>query len=487
MNYLDLTVAEIHSALVEKKVTALELVKTCIDRIKNDKNNSYEATNFDEALKLASSIDDVQPEEFFKGIPYVAKDNYSTKDIETTASSNILQGYVPTFDAEVINKLKKAGAILVAKTTLDELAMGGTGLSGHKGPTSNPYDDTRIIGGSSCGSCAAVAKCDAPFALGSDTGDSVRKPAGYGGLVGMKPTWGRISRFGLFPFAPSLDTIAYFTRSVKDSAMLTNLLVGHDDKDMSTSLHKTEDFSEYLKKDNEKKNIGYFKSVIDAVKDQTIVNHFYHMIELLKKQGYVVKNYEFPSDLLNALYPVYMVISCSEATSNDANLDGIKFGIKPSGKAKTWEEYMMEARTKGFSPLIKRRFVIGSFSLLAENQEELFRRAQKARRLIVDQMDKFFETNDYLLLPVAKSVAPLIKDSSDRWNPNPNFVDNHLGIANLGGYPSLSLPLGYEDKLPFGINITGRQFEEGHVFALGQDIENITGLKNTSTLKRGIK
>ena len=487
MKYLDLTIAEIHQALVDKKVTSLELVKECISRIKSDANNAYEATNFEVALESASKIDVVESNEILKGIPYVAKDNYSTKDLETTASSNILQGYTPTFNAEVINKLNKAGAILVAKTTLDELAMGGTGLSGHKGPTTNPYDANRIIGGSSCGSCAAVAKCDAPFSLGSDTGDSVRKPAGYGGLVGMKPTWGRISRFGLFPFAPSLDTVAYFTRSVEDSAILTSVLAGQDDKDMSTSTKDVENYVKYLGKPNSEKRIGYFKSVIDCIKDPVIIENFHKTIKALKDRGYSVENYDFSIDLLNALYPVYMVISCSEATSNDANLDGVKFGIKPSGNAKTWEEYITDARTNGFSPLIKRRFVIGSFSLLAENQEELFRRAQKARRLIVEEMNKFFTINDYLLLPVSKSVAPLIKDSTDKWNPNPNFVDNHLALANFGGYPSLTVPVGYDEKLPFGINITGRHFEEGNVFALGQDIEEITGLKNTSTKARGIK
>jgi len=487
MNYLDLTIAEIHKALVEKKVTSLELVKESIARIKKDKNNSYEANNFDSALELASNITSVSEKEILKGIPYVAKDNYSTKDIETTASSNVLNGYIPTFNAEVINRLNKAGAILIAKATLDELAMGGTGLSGHKGATTNPYDNKRIIGGSSCGSCAAVAKCDVPFSLGSDTGDSVRKPAGYGGLVGFKPTWSRISRFGLFPFAPSLDTIGYFTRSVEDSAILTNILAGQDDKDMSSSYRPVENYMTYLNKPNTEKRIGYFKSVIDCIDDKSIVDSFYKTIDGLKAEGYIVENYEFPVDLLNALYSVYMVISCSEATSNDANLDGIKFGIKPTGDAKTWEEYMTEARTRGFSDLIKRRFVIGSFSLLAENKDELFIRAQKARRLIVEEMERFFKKHDYLVLPASKRVAPLIKDSSDKWNPNPNFVDNHLAIANLGGYPSLTLPLGYEKGLPFGINLTGRQFEEGNLFALGEDIEKMTGLKNASTVTRRIK
>jgi aspartyl-tRNA(Asn)/glutamyl-tRNA(Gln) amidotransferase subunit A len=475
---LDLTVEQMHLALVEGLVTPRELTLEAITRAKADKCNCFEATNFDEALKEASAITEVKEDEIFKGIPYLVKDNYSTAGLETTASSNILNGYIPTFDAEVVARLKKAGAIILAKTTLDELAMGGTGTSGHKGVTSNPYDKDRIIGGSSCGSCAGVASGIAPFALGSDTGDSVRKPAGYGGLYGFKPTWSRISRFGLFPFAPSLDAVGYFARNVKDIALLTELLSGHDEKDMSSSYRPVEKYTDYLNKPNAKKVIGYFQPVIEATEDKKIVASFNKCLEGLKKQGYQVVSYDFPLDLLNALYPTYMVISCSEATSNDANLDGVKFGLKPDPTAKTWEEYMSDARTRGFSSLIKRRFIIGSFSLLAENQSELFRRAQKARRLICEAMEKFFASCDYLLLPCAKSLPPYIKDVSDRWNPKPNFVDNHLGLANLGGYPSLTCPLGYEQNLPYGINITSRQFEEGHVLALGQDIENLTGLTN---------
>ena len=480
MNYLELTIKEMHQGLVDKKFTALDLVKAAISKIKEDKCNAYEAKNFEEALKKASEITEVKEDELFKGIPYVIKDNFSTKDIETTASSNVLKGYIPTFDAEVVSRLKKAGAIIIAKTSLDELAMGGTGTTSHLGPSKNPYDLNRIAGGSSSGSAIAVATGTVPFSLGSDTGDSVRKPASLNGLYGFKPTWGRISRFGLFPFAPSLDTIGYFTRSVEDIAYLTNLLAGQDNKDMSSSYHPVEDYTTYLNRDNPCKKIGYFKTVVDAVTNKKIVKSFYNLVEKLKAKGYIVENYDFPIDLLNALYPTYMIISCSEATSNDANLDGIKFGIKPDGNAKHWQDYMTSARTRGFSSLIKRRFIIGSFSLLAENQDELFRRGQKARRVIFNAMEEFYKHFDYLLLPCAKDVPPLIKDVSDQWSEKPDFIDNHLGLANLGGYPSLTCPLGYDEKLPYGVNVTGRQFEEGNVINLSEDIEKITNLINST-------
>ena len=455
MSYLDLTILDMHKALVEKKVTSLELVEEAIERLKSDKTNALEATNYEEALKEAALIEEVKEGEYLKGIPFVCKDNYSTEGIETTASSNVLVGYVPIFDAEVVARLKKEGAIMLAKSAMDELAMGRTGTTGHKGITTNPYDEKRIIGGSSSGSCSLVTSAAVPFALGSDTGDSVRKPASHGGIVGFKPTWGRISRFGLFPFAPSLDTIAYFTRSVEDQAILTRVLSGYDEKDMSSSTREVEDYLAYLSKENTPKRVGYFKEVIDAIEDKNIVNSFKKLLESLKEKGYEVKEYSFSKELLDALYPTYMIISCAEATSNDANLDGIKFGIRPTLEEKTWEEYMTSARTRGLSSLIKRRFIIGSF----------------------------YNEHDYLLLPCGGHVAPLISSISNKWNSKPDFVENHLGIANLAGLPSLTVPLDFEDGLPFGVNITGRQFEEGNVLKLGYDIENITGLRNVSVRK----
>ena len=485
MSVLDLSIREIHNALVNKEITALELVTEAIERVKTDETNALEATCFEEALEEAKNITEVKEDELFKGIPYVCKDNFSTDGIETTASSNVLNGYVPTFDAEVVTRLKKAGAILLAKTTMDELAMGGTGTTGHKGVTCNPYDHDRIIGGSSAGSCSLVTSACVPFALGSDTGDSVRKPASLGNIVGFKPTWGRVSRFGLFPFAPSLDSVGYFARNVSDICDLTTLLAGHDTKDFSSSYEDTCDYLAEAKKENSCKKIGYIKEILEDTKDKKIVESYYALIEKLKKEGYEVEEFEFGRNFLNSIYPTYMIISCSEATSNDACLDGIRYGIKPTGDEKTWEEFMSSARTRGFSSLIKRRFIIGSFSLLAENQEELFVKAQRARRAIVNRLNEFFEKYDYLLVPASGNVAPLIKDVTCSWDAKPNFVDNHLGLANLAGLPSLTLPMGDENGLGYGVNITGRKFEEANVFNLGLKIESLLGYKGISSRKWG--
>lgn len=486
MSYLDLTIKEIHEALLLKKVTPLQLVKEALERAKKDDNNAFEFINEEEALKKAEAM--VEPtDDLLWGIPYVAKDNFSAKDIPTTGSSNILNGYIPLFDATVIEKLNEHGAIMIGKSTLDELAMGGTGTSGHKGITYNPYDKNheRLAGGSSCGSAALVANDVVPFALGSDTGDSVRKPASFVGLVGFKPTWGRISRYGLFPFAPSLDHVAYFTRSVFDSALLLNVLAGHDDKDMTSSYKEVEDYTDFKIVENKTFKIAVLKPIIDAIKDDKVKDLFFKTVDEIKKQGVEVDVVDFDEQLLKAIYPTYNVISCAEATSNNANLDGIKFG--PRGEGDTYKDVIKNSRTKGFSALIKRRFVIGSYALMKENQKELFLRAKKARRIIVDSINKLFGKYDFIYVPAAPNIAPLINESSDALSNEYLIADNHLAIANFGGYPSLTLPIGLIDGMPIGVNITGRAFEDKEVFAIAQIIENITGLKNLSANKKGDK
>lgn len=472
------SIAELHDLLVKKKVTAKDLVLACIEECKKDTCNSFEATAFEEAIKASEKIKEVKDEEYLKGIPFLAKDNYSTKGIETTASSNILNGYIPLFDATVIEKLKRAGMILVGKTTMDELAMGGTGISGHKGVTTNPYDHTRIVGGSSCGSASSVASGIVPFSLGSDTGDSVRKPASYAGIVGFKPTWGRISRFGLFPFAPSLDTVAYFTRNVKDASYILTCLAGKDKKDMSSSSRKKEKYQNYVLSHKTLKRIGCFKSVLDSIEEKAIKDAYLNVLNGLANKGYEIIYYDFPQYLLDSLYPTYMIISCAEATSNNANLDGIRFGPKADNDPQTYIEYMKQCRTKGFSSIIKRRFVIGSFSLLSANQDEMFTRAQKARRMIVEEMERFFDNIDYLLVPASYSKPKKVEDINYSWSKKTDFLENIMTIGNFGGYPSLTVPLTFIDGLPCGVNITGRTFEDGYVLSLGQEIEGITGLKN---------
>ena len=480
MNYLDLTIKEMHQALVDKKVTPLELTLEAIKRAKEDNNNAFETILEKEAIEIASNLKEPEVDNIFWGIPVGIKDNFSTKGILTTGSSEILRDYVPVFNATVVQKLLDAHAVPIAKTTLDELAMGGTGTTGHKGITYNPYDPshTRLVGGSSCGSTAMVSNAIAPFALGSDTGDSVRKPASFAGLVGFKPTWGRISRFGLFPFAPSLDHVAYFTRSVDDSALALSLLAGRDNNDATSSTKPVENYIENINKSIQGKKIAVLHEVIDSIDDKDVLKAFDETIEELKKQGATIEVVDFGVKLLESIYPTYMVISCAEATCINANLDGVKFG--PRYEADTYTDVMIKSRTNGFGELIRRRFIIGSFALMRENQNDLFLRAQKARRLIVNRTNEILRDYDFIYVPAAPNIAPKISDSSDRLSNNYLIADNILVLGNFAGLPSITLPIGKKENMPFGANVMGRAFEEANVFNIAKAIENITGLRNMS-------
>ena len=478
--YLDKTILELHALLVDKKITPLDLAKEAIEKAKLDNNNAFEYIAEKEALDFASSLTTPEIDNPLWGIPFLAKDNISTKDIPTTSSSNILKGYVPVYDATVISKLKEKKAVLIGKTTLDELAMGGTGTTGHLGTTYNPFDKThtRHVGGSSAGSAASVAANIVPFALGSDTGDSVRKPASYAGLVGFKGTWGRISRFGLFPFAPSLDHIGYFTRCVEDSAILLNALAGRDLEDSSSSEVPCEDYLSDINKGIKGKKFIVINEILNSIKDKDILNEFNNLLNKLKNEGALIVFESFDKELLNAMFATYFVISCAEATSNNANLDGIKFG--PFYEEKTYQESINKVRTLGFGELIKRRFVIGSFSLMSSNVNELFKRAQKARRLIVNKTNEILSKGDAIILPAAPTIAPKFNEKMDRLSDEYLIADNYLVLGNFAGLPSITIPLGLKQGMPFGINLMSKAFSEKDLFRYANAAEKLIGLRNLS-------
>lgn len=487
--YLGRTIEELHELLVKKEVTPLQLTKEALEALKNEKTNAIETICEKEALEFASTLIEPEIDNLLWGIPYVCKDNFSTKDILTTASSNILKDYIPVFDATVIKKMKEAKAVLLCKTTLDELAMGGTGTTSHKGITYNPYDSTKTykIGGSSCGSASICAQGIVPLSLGSDTGDSVRKPATYGGLVGLKPTWGRISRFGLFPFSPSLDHVAFFTRSIKDASVVLELLAGSDlENDATSSVKDVDRYSKLINGNIKGKKIAYITEINAGIKDKSIKCKFDEVIEILKEKGAIIKEVSFDRKLLGAIYPAYLIISCAEATSNNANLDGIKFGPR-DGNAKSYQEVMINARTIGFGELIKRRFVIGSFSLLKDNQQELFVRAQKIRRLLVNRTNEILSEYDAILTPCTGEVRNPIINNTDVANEidvDNLIIENHLALGNFAGLPSISFPVGKDDGFPFAFNLTSKPFDEANMLNIAYSLENHLGLKNISTVKK---
>ena len=479
MSYLSKPIHELHEMILSGEVTPLELVKESLALAKEDDNNAFEYISEKEALERVKNLDDNKRSNLLYGIPVVIKDNFSTKDIPTTGSCNILNGYVPIFSSEAVLRLENAGAIVIGKTTLDSLGMGGSGTAGHKGITYNPWDKEHehIIGGSSCGSAAAISAGIVPLAIGSDTGDSVRKPASYAALVGFKPTWGRISRFGLFPFATSLDHVAYFTRNVCDSAIVLNVLAGRDDKDASSSFKEVEDYTKNLNNPIKGKKIAVVNQIIASIKNEHILQEFNKTIEGLKNLGADIYHVDMDERILKAIPPTYIIISSAEAISNNANLDGIKFGVRKEGN--TFEEVMINSRTEGFNSLIKRRFVVGGFSLRKENVDEMFFRAQKCRHLIVDAFNKIFDEYDAIYCPAAASTAPLIKNcgSGILGNDCP-IADDYLSYGNMGGYPSITLPIGFENGLPFGANLTTKPFEESLLLNIATKVEEVAGLKD---------
>ena len=476
MAYLDKDLITIHEALVNKEVTPKELADEARSKIAktNGKLNAFNLVIENEEYKESDSI--------LCGIPYALKDNLSTKGIRTTACSNTLKDYVPVFNATAYEKLCDSGALLIGKTNLDELAMGGTGTTGNTGIVQNPWNISHMAGGSSAGSASSVAAGIVPYAIGSDTGDSIRKPAAFCGVVGFKPSYGLISRYGLFAFASSLDHVGVFTRNVKDAAIIVDHIKGYDKKDM-TSIRDMDDVSLVNGLDGNIKGKKLFyideicnKDNYDNPKTKEMLDNFDSLLEKAKSLGFEVYKESVDIKLLNAIKPIYDCISCAEATSNNSNLTGIPFG--PRGEGENVMDMMKDARTKGFSPLIKRRFVIGSFILQKENQEKYFLNAKRVRRLLVEIFNKLFEKYDGLILPCSSAGAPSLDQASDKITRNDIILENHLAIGNFGGYPSITIPCGFIDKMPIGVNITGKFKDDANVLNMAYALENTLEFKN---------
>ena len=326
---------------------------------------------------------------FYKTLIAV-KDNISTKGILTTASSKMLEDYVPIYDATVIKKIKEAGMLMVAKTSLDELAMGGNNLSALSGPVRNPYDLNRISGGSSGGSAALVASGALRFALGTDTGDSIRKPASYLSIVGVKPTYGRVSRFGVIPYAPSLDHVGYFTRDVKEAAAFLKVIAGYDENDLTSSKEPVDDYESYLTGNIKGKVFGVLANVYELLEGDYL-KEIDKLLKDLTRQGAIIRFIKIDDDLMMAMFGTYYVIANSEATSSNASLDGLRYGYQASGNS--YQEVMINSRSEGFSYAVKKRLILGAYAL-EHNGGALYQQALKTRRLIVEAFNQAFEEID---------------------------------------------------------------------------------------------
>lgn len=470
------SIEELHELLKNKKIDIHEYYEELMKEaeVQQERLNAFVTITKDEAMK---NLDEFDENDLLSGIPYVLKDNYNTKGIKTTASSRMLEDYVPVYNAFAVDQLSKHGVHLVGKASMDELAMGGTNKSALTGPVYNPWDVRRIAGGSSGGSAALVASGLVPFATGSDTGDSIRKPAGYCGIVGFKPSWGRISRYGVIPYASSLDHMGMFTRNVRDAAIVLEAMAGRDDRDMTSSFKEVPHYIEQLTSDIKNVKIGVLRSVSDEIRNEEIKENFEMVVNTFKKLGATVEDVTMDKTLLRTILPSYTIIANSEATSNHSCLDGIRYGNRQEGE--TPDDVMINSRTNGFGAHIKRRFILGNLALATENQEKMFRKAQKVRRIIVEELNKIYDDYDIILTPNCGSVAPLVDEANDdRLSDEYLILENHLALGNFAGTPSLTLPSGFVDGMPIAVNVMGRLFEEQTVLNTAYALEEELGLKN---------
>lgn len=438
---------------------------TLSDLKKNKKLNAY--LDLVENYKYAND----NPSSKLNKILYAVKDNINVKDTITTGGSLFFENYKSTYTATVVKLLDKAGAIPICKANLDEFGLGGTGLFSAYGDVINPLDETRIAGGSSSGSAVLVAKKIVSFALGTDTGDSIRMPASFLGVYGYKPTYGLVSRFGVFPYSPSIDHVGVFANSVEDIAIVMDVINQHDSNDFTSQDIKLDFLKDFDKVDNKVK-VATLTNVVNLLntKEKKL---FISTLQKISKEFQIYES-SLPIELIHLIPVVYEILSYSEAVSCYQNIIGISFGKK--GQGKTFEEKIIDTRTKNFGKELKKRFVLGSFTTLKEN-EKLLLKCKKIRRLIVDKAEELLKKYDFIIMPGASSIAPKVSDVKQN-KTKPSDVDNYLQIANFGGFPSLTIPMGKIDNIPIGINIMGRINSDNKLLAFAKKIDSLIGEQN---------
>lgn len=398
------------------------------------------------------------------GVIYSLKDNIATKDVVTTGGSKFLENYKPKYNATVKDLLDAAGAICISKDNLDEFGLGGTGTFSAYGIVNNYYDTDRIAGGSSSGSAVIVAAGVVPFAIATDTGDSIRRPASLHGIYGFKPTYGRISRYGVYPYAPSLDHVGILARNIYDIAIVMNYIAKYDPKDM-TSIATDIDFINGLAF-NQTYKLVMINEAFDAM-EKNEKKLFKEYLKHLASRGFEIAYEDFSKDLLELIDPVYRTISYGEATTSWANLSGLLFGTNLGGNS--FLDVLSKNRTDLLGRQLKRRFVIGAFATNIENYEQVFQNSKKVRTLIIQRAKKLFSKYDAIILPGSSRIAPLIKDEIDHKSTT-NICDDALQIANFGGFPSLTIPAIKYRNLFVGLNITCNSYEDLKTLNIGLNV-----------------
>lgn len=406
-------------------------------------------------------------EQPLKGMTFAIKDNFAVKNNITTGGTKILKNFKTTYNSTVYEKLIKSGAKPTVKTNLDELAMGFSGLTSGFDVVLNPYDQNKIIGGSSSGSAYLLANNEVDFSIGSDTGDSVRKPAWYVGITAFKPTWGIVSRYGLFDFSPSWDTVAWFSKNVNDTALILDVLQGRDEKDF-TSLEPVEkDFLKDIDKlDKKSIKLGYIKSFLNEIRDKDILIKFNNLVSELKKDGFNIIEVDLDLKLFKTILTVYRIISSVNAFSSNSNLTSFLFGNFEL-KNDEFKKEITRIRSN-FNYEVKKRFLLSSEVFL--NKKNLYNKARKIRNLYINELNNLFEIIDAIIMPPAGNYAPLTKDALNTVKYN-SIMDEYLGIFNANGSPSLNVPIIKNVNKPFSVNIATKPFNDKKCLQIGKLIE----------------
>ena len=477
MEITELTVHELIEKLKNKELTSTEITQSYVDKIKEKEPEvqAFVTTLEDEALKQAKEIDEKRASGEIKndlaGIPIGIKDNMCTKGIKTTCSSHMLENFVSPYDATVVEKLKSENLIDLGKLNMDEFAMGGSTEYSYFHKTYNPWNLNKVPGGSSGGSAAAVAANMVPWALGSDTGGSIRQPSSFCGVVGLKPTYGLVSRYGLVAFASSLDQIGPITKDVEDSAILLNLIAEHDEKDTTSADIAKKDYTKNLKNDIKGKKIGVPKEFFGEGINAEVKEKLQEAMETYKELGAEVE--EFSLDIAKYSLATYYIIACAEASSNLGRFDGIRYGYR-TPEFSNLKELYKKSRSEGFGPEVKRRIILGTYVLSSGYYDAYYKKAQQVRTLVMNEFQKAFKKYDVILTPTSPTVAFDIGSKSN--NPLEMYLADICTVSvNIAGLPGISIPCGVDKEgMPVGMQLIGNKFEEEKLLNMAYVFEQKT-------------
>ncbi|WEV56271.1 Asp-tRNA(Asn)/Glu-tRNA(Gln) amidotransferase subunit GatA [Ligilactobacillus acidipiscis] len=474
MDYFKNDLSSIHAGLLNKDFSSKELTTETFKQIKatDAKIEAFLTLNEEQALAAAQKVDEkgITAVDKLAGIPVGIKDNIVTKGLKTTAASKILGNFEPIYNATVMDKLEAARMIDVGKLNLDEFAMGGSTENSAFKITKNAWDQTKVPGGSSGGPAAAVASGQLLAALGTDTGGSIRQPAAFNGIVGVKPTYGRVSRYGVIAFGSSLDQVGPMTRTVKDNALMLSAISGHDKHDFTSSEREVPDFTAKLNGDIKKMRIGLPKEFMDKGVNEDVRAAIQNAAKTFEKLGAVVEEVSLPYSKYGV--PVYYIIASSEASSNLQRYDGIRYGFR-ADDVKNLEDVYVRSRSEGFGDEVKRRIMLGTFSLSAGTYDAYFKKAAQVRTLICQDFANVFANYDLILAPTTTSTAFGIGEEIN--DPVTMYMNDILTIpVNLAGLPGMSLPAGFSNGLPIGMQLIAPQFGEETMYRAGYAFEQAT-------------